>query len=79
MGGEMAGRLLLEELAVVAFGSASRTAVTMLGISFLVSESVPRRLFGAGLEDDDTVDGVFLFPFRLVVAGVDVTAGIGLS
>ena len=78
-GGEMAGRLLLEELAAVALGRASRTAATMSGISFLVSESIPRCLFEAGLEDDDAVDGIFLFLFCLVVVDVDVTAGCGLS
>ena len=74
----MAGRLLPEELVVVAFGRASRTAATVSGISFLVSESIPRCLFEAGLEDDNAVDGIFLFPFRLVVADVDVTTGGGL-
>ena len=75
----MAERLLPEELVAVALGRASRTAATMSGRSFLFSESVLRHLLEAGLEDDDAVEGVFLFPLRLEVVDVDVTTGGGLS
>ena len=75
----MVGRLLPEELAAVALGRISRTAVTMSRRSFLVSESVLRRLLEAGLEDDDAVEGVFLFLLHLEVMDVDVTTGGGLS
>ena len=63
------------ELAMVAFGRVSRTAVAMSGRSFLVNKSVPRCILEARLEDSDAVKGVFLFPFHLEDMDVDVTAG----
>ena len=47
-------------------GRATRTAATMLGISSLVNDSVPRRLLGAGAEFPVRAfeGAVFLFPLE---------------
>ena len=50
----------------------------MSGRSFLVSESDPRCLLGAGVVFAEVVLGV-LFPFRLDEFTVDVAAGLGLA
>ena len=51
----------------------------MSGRSFLVSESDPRRLLGAGVVFAEVVLGVLLFPFRLDEFAVKVAAGLGLA
>ena len=51
-------------------------AATMSGRSFLVSESVPQHLLGAGMVFAEIVVGVFSFLYALTV---EVVAGLGLT
>ena len=50
----------------------------MSGRSFLVSESDPRRLLGAGVVAA-VVLGVLLLPFRIDEFTVEVAAGLGFA
>ena len=77
--GGTARRLLQAELVAVAFGRVSRTVATRWGRSFLVNESVPQCFLEAGLVVDDVTEDAFLFPFRLEVVEVEVTALHGLA
>ena len=47
--------------------------------SFLISESDPQRLLGAGMVFTEVVFGVLLFSFRLDEFTVEVAAGLGLA
>ena len=61
----MARWLLRAGVVAVALGRVLRMAATMSGRSFLVSESDPWRLLGAGVVFAKVVLSVLLFPFRL--------------
>ena len=63
----------------VALGRASRTAATMSGRSFLVSESDPRCLLGTGMVFAEVILGILLFPFCLDEFTVEVVVGLGLA
>ena len=54
-------------------------AATMSRRSFLVSESVPQHLLGAGVVFAEIVVGVFLFPSCLEELTVEVVAGLRLT
>ena len=54
-------------------------ATSMSWRSFLVSESVPWHLLGAGVVFAKVVVGVFLFPLGLEELTADIVAGLGLA
>ena len=54
-------------------------AATMSGRSFLVSESVPQHLLGAGVVFAEIVVCFFLFPLCLEELTVEVVAGLRLT
>ena len=61
---------------IVALGRASRMAATMSGRLFLVSESDPQHLLGAGVVFAEVVVGVLVFPFHLEELTVEVVASL---
>ena len=75
----MARRLLRAGAVAVALGRASRTAATISGRSFFVSESDPRLLLGAGVVFAMVVLGVLLLPFHIDEFAVEIAAGLGLA
>ena len=54
-------------------------AATMSGSLFLISESVPQNLLGAGMAFTEVVVGIFIFPFCLEELRTEVVAGLGLA